>query len=334
MARPSDEFLLAWSSLAGAEQGDGWRTIPIAPAGSCQLGAGRRFPGGEEALLAGFRSETLPSAEKLPEGFGFRVERLEAATDGRTWLAITRTASGGLELFTAMVGDICGAMDVEAQGGDRGLVRVFLGRVRAWQEFMRAGGQALTGEAEVGLVGELLMLAEIVNAGVPAPQAVESWKGPLDGLQDFELGAGAVEVKTTASASGFVARIGSLEQLDDGVRQPLFVAGVRLRNGVTGQTLAEIADAVRGQVSMDSAADRLFTERLLKAGFHECHRNAYLRRFTLECVRIHEVTESFPRLTHGRVPSGVLRASYDIDLNAVPAVSCTIVEVLRRLGVL
>ena len=68
MARPSDEFVLAWNSLVGVAEGYGWRTIPIMAAGPCVLSAGRRFPGNEEALLAGFSSASVATAEKLPEG--------------------------------------------------------------------------------------------------------------------------------------------------------------------------------------------------------------------------------------------------------------------------
>jgi hypothetical protein len=74
-----------------------------------------------------------------------------------------------------------------------------------------------------------MLLRAIINAGVPSALAIESWVGPLDAIQASALGTGALEVKATLSAVGFPAKIGSLEQLDDSTRQPLFVAGVRLR---------------------------------------------------------------------------------------------------------
>lgn len=75
--------------------------------------------------------------------------------------------------------------------------------------------------------------------------ALESWVGPLNAVRDFEIGTGAIEVKTTISAVGFPAKIGSLEQLDDSARQPLFLAGVRLRQGETGQNLSELVADIR-----------------------------------------------------------------------------------------
>lgn len=334
MARPSDEFVLAWNSLVGVAEGYGWRTIPIVAAGPCVLSAGRRFPGNEEALLAGFSSASVATAEKLPEGQGFNVERIDPHNDGKTWLALTRRSSGSVELFLAMVCDVSGALDAEAGADEARLLRVFLGRVRAWQEFMRKGAQALSPEAEIGLVGELTLLATIIEAGVPAELAIESWVGPFDGIQDFELGTGAIEVKATLSSAGFPARIGSLEQLDDTVRQPLFVAGARLRQTAGGQNLPDFVGALRASIAGDAEAERMFAERLLAAGYFDAHADRYPRRFDLAGTRLIEVGQGFPRLTSGAVPTGVLKAMYEIDLDRAPGESVGPEAALKKMGAL
>lgn len=334
MARPNDEFVLAWSSLIGAAEGYGWRTIAITPAGACHLSAGRRFPGNEEALLAGFTAASIPAAEKLPEGQGFNVERVDPHGDGKTWLALTRKASGSIELFLAMVCDVSSALDAGAGVAEPGLLRVFLGRVRAWQEFMRKGAQALSPEAEIGLIGELTLPSTVIKAGLPAALAVESWVGPLDGIQDFELGTGALEVKTTLSPTGFPARIGSLEQLDDSVRQPLFVVGARLRQTAGGQNLPDFVGALRGSIKGDAEAERLLAERLLAAGYFDVHADRYPRRFDLAGTRMVEVGDDFPRLTPGRIPLGVLKAIYEIDLDKVPGENVCPLAALKKMGAL
>lgn len=335
MARRSEEFVAAWDSLAIlADSASGWRSIPIAPGGSVALHAGRRFPANEEALLARFASTTLPAAEKLPDGQGFAVERVDPLLDGKTWLALTRRSSGSAELFMTMACDVAGALDAEVGADEPRLLRVFLGRVRAWQEFMRKGAQPLGPEAEIGLVGELLALSAIVEAGVPASTACEAWMGPLDGLRDFEIGTGGIEVKCSLSATGFPARIGSLDQLDDTVRQPLFVAGVRLRQVADGQSLPDHVEAMRDIVRGDAEAERLLSERLVAAGYFDAHIDRYSRRFANAGMRIVQVAEGFPRLTPGRVPAGVSRASYEIDLDKAPGASLGMDETLRKLGAL
>ena len=332
MAQQIDDIALAWSSLATATDSSGWRTIHIAAVGPCALAAGVLFPGKEEALLAHFSSSLVAPSDKLPEAQGFSVARVEPNNDGKAWLALTRKPTGSVELFVSMVTDVMGAMRAEPHADEARLLRIFLGRIRAWQEFMRKGVQTLSPEAEIGLVGELCMLQSIIESGVPAAIAIESWVGPFDGIQDFIIGSGAIEVKATLSPLGFPAKIGSLEQLETSTRQPLFVSGVRLRQVAHGQSLPEFVDASRKMIEGDAEAESLLSERLLAAGYFDVHADKYARRFDLSGVRILEVDESFPRLTSGNVPVGVRRAMYEIDLDKVSGENIATEQALKRLG--
>lgn len=334
MARPSNEFLMAWSSLTSADAEPGWQAIALPSSGPLQLRAGRRSPDNAEAVLVCFPSAKLAAADKLPEGQGFAVERADPDGSGKLWLALTRKSAGSPELFASMACDVVGALDDSvAAGSDEGkLLRVFIGRVGAWQEFMRKGTQALSPEAEIGLIGELTLLRAIIEAGVPPALAVESWVGPLDGIQDFELGTGALEVKTTLSAAGFPAKIGSLEQLDDSTRQPLFVAAARLRQTESGQNLPGVVTATRQAIKGDAEAQRLLSERLLTGGYIDSHSDRYPRKFEQAGTRVVEVAGTFPRMTSGTVPAGIMKAMYEIDLDKTPGDDIGVEGALKKLG--
>lgn len=334
MARLIEEFVVVWESLAGKSDEKGWRCIPVAGIGPCDLMVARRFPENEEAVLVHFPSVKVPVGEKLPEGRGFTIERVDPHCDGKSWLALTRKESGSYELFAAMVCDVIGAMGVEARSGEERLLRIFLGRVRAWQEFMRKGNHALDSEAEIGLIGELSFLAKMLEAGVPKLMAVEAWVGPLNGIQDFEIGTGAVEVKATVSTSGFLAKIGSLEQLDDSIRQPLFVAGIRLLRTESGKNLPEFVEAVRQALQDDTGAEVLFSDRLLTVGYFVNHASQYARRFSLAGIRVIEVAEGFPRIVRGMVLNGIHRVVYEIDLDKAPGENLSLECVFKKLGVI
>jgi Putative PD-(D/E)XK family member, (DUF4420) len=333
MARPSKDFLLAWSSLSGNEAERGWRTIALPPSGPLDVRAGRRTPDNAEAVLVGFPTAKIPTAEKFPEGQGFSVERADLESTGKLWIALSRKFAGSIELFAAMSCDVIGALDdALAAGADEArLARVCIGRVGAWQEFMRKGNQALSPEAEIGLIGELTLLRAIIGAGVAAALAIESWIGPLDGIQDFEIGTGAIETKATLSAKGFPAKIGSLEQLDDSVRQPLFVAGARFRQVESGQNLPEFVAVMHKEIQGDPEAKRLLSERLLAAGYIDSHESKYTRRFTLNDIRIIKVDDNFPRLTSFSTPTGIMRAMYEIDLDKVQGDNVGIDTALKQL---
>lgn len=334
MAQPIEDFELAWNSLRDSVDASGWRSISIATVGTCFLRAGLSFPEKSEALLVSFSSSAIPIGEKLPDGQGFAVSRVEPCEDGLTWLALTRSSYGSLELFAAMVADISQAMEIESGVEERRLLKVFLGRIRAWQEFMRKGAQALSPESEIGLVGELTVLRVVIDAGVSPTTAVESWVGPLDGVQDFELGTGSLEVKTTLSATGFTAKIGSLEQLDDSQRQPLFLAGVRLRQSDLGHRLPELVAEMHDVIAGEVDAVRLLSERLIAAGYFDAHADRYSRRFSLHDIRIVEVGDFFPRLTPGNLPLGITKATYEIDLDKAPGSSISVADAMKKLGVI
>lgn len=197
---------------------------------------------------------------------------------------------------------------------------------------MRKGTQTLSPEAEIGLVGELTVLSAIIGAGVPPALAVGSWVGPLNGLQDFELGTGALEVKTTLSATGFPAKVGSLDQLDDRLRQPLFVVGIRLQQLENGRTLPNFVEVLHQVFEGDGEAQGLFADRLLAAGYLDLHADRYSRKFEQVGLRVLAVAGDFPRLTSGTVPVGILKAIYEFDLEKAPGDNAGLEGALKKLG--
>ena len=293
--------------------------------------AGRSFPDNMEAILFGFGPETPRHASKLPMGNGFSIEFVQLAGDGLTWVALTRSSGGRPELFVSLANDVMDVLSVEAEATDARLMLIFVERVRAWQDFMRRGTLALAAEAEMGLVGELCVLDEMLSL-LRCVEAISSWVGPLDGVQDFALGAGAIEVKSSLSATGFPARIGSLEQLDDSIVQPLFVAVLRFGLAADGTTLPELVDRIRARVGSDPEAERLLGGRLLAAGYYEGDRPSYERRFLKVEQALVEVGPGFPRLTIGSVPSGVTRAMYEIEIQNAPGRRVDLAEAVKNLG--
>jgi hypothetical protein len=176
------------------------------------------------------------------------------------------------------------------------------------------------------------MLREIIGRGIPAACAVAAWQGPLNGLHDFSSGSGAIEVKTTVSGNAFPARIGSLEQLDPSLKQPLFLVGVRLTVSSAGRTLPEIVAMLRDRLVGDSPTLSLFESRLLHAGYLDVLADNYTRRFETAGMIIFEVTGSFPGLTRGRVDAAIRQATYELDLDALYVPVVTLERACAHLG--
>lgn len=331
MAKLIDEIQLAWNSIQTAQGTSGWNTVAVLPSHPGRFRAGRNFPDQCEALLAGFRTSVISRNEKLPEGLGFHVTLVNSEQDGLVWLALTRSPNGNLELFSAMVSDVLQAILATGNGDHSRELRAFLGRIRAWQEFMRKGAVPLSAENEIGLVGELTVLEKMLDVGMAPETAISAWSGPLDGLRDFELGFGAIEVKTTVASAGLVAKIGSLEQLDDTNCKPIFLGAVKYALTESGQTLPEKISAIRALLESDPITLSEFDDRVLAAGYMPAHSPQYHRRFSLRQIAILEVGENFPRLMHGNVKPGVISARYEINLEPLLSQDIGLTTALTKL---
>ena len=294
------------------------------------------MPGGEEAVLVGFRSvRTLPDS-KLPQGHGFEVLRLQVDPSGGDGLvvALARRPSGSPELFAMMAEDLVNLLDGCAAAEEDSVLRRFLARIRAWQDFMnRHQESVLSEENEQGLFGELVVLEHMVEAGLPLQDILDAWQGPIDGVQDFILGSGGIEVKSTLSAGGFPATISSLEQLDDGFRRPLFVAAIRLSLHGSGMTLPEMADAIRARVGDNGVLLETFDIRLMQVGLLRSSVGRYTRRFLHVSSTILFVQGDFPRLTRANVHPVVRKARYEIDLDLAGAEEVELEQALELMGV-
>jgi len=340
MALPTerDELLSAWRALGGNVRGtEGWSTIPLALTGPRRLRAGRHFPGNEEALLVGFTSVRVPPAAQLPQGQGFLVSQIDLGSEGggMLWLALSRRIGGSLDRFTMMALDVIATVNGGNTTAEDRLFQLFLARIRAWQDFMRRGTDTTLGaEAEIGLFGELVFLRSVMDAGLPSTVAIEGWFGPLNGIQDFVLGGGAIEVKTTIAATGFPAMIGSLDQMDDSARQPLFLAAVRIRLDPSGMSLPAFIEDTRAFLREDPAAQHMLNIKLIHAGYLDAVSEHYKRTFAHVSTKVLRVEEGFPRLTRANVPAQIIAARYDLDIDGINASAVAVRVALDQLGVM
>ncbi len=327
----------AWRALDGEIKGEGWRTIPIEPNGPRQLLAGRHFPGNEEAVLVGFNAVRVPHASQLPQGRGFRVERVEheMAGEAHLWISLSRQPAGGLDMFARMAEDIVDMLAAYGNMDDQTLFQLFLGRIKAWQEFMYEGRAEVLGpEAEIGLAGELCFLRLLLERGVPDMAVLDGWQGPLNGLHDFRVGYGAIEVKSTVAKQGFPAIVASLEQLDASLVSPLFLAGIRFVLDDSGATLSDIVRDLSFRLENHPETKGKFESLVLRAGFLWAFSDRYTRRLSHSDTRIIPINPEFPALTRNNVNPAIRSVRYELDLDLVSVPDIGLARTLEALGVL
>jgi hypothetical protein len=201
-------------------------------------------------------------------------------------------------------------------GSPSGLV---LSRIARWRSLLEPQPQALTRSQIRGLIGELLVLEQELLAEMTPDQAVSAWIGPLGASQDFRLPDGIkLEVKAVDRYAESV-RINGLEQLDGG-GDPLRLVIVRLEDtGADAEgalTARRLVARVRTRLENAPGALRAFDLLLGFAGWVDtADTDSVVVR--LDRLEHHEVTDDFPRLTVAEVPSGVIEATYEIQLPVV-----------------
>lgn len=331
-----EQLVSAWRALNGEAGGSGWKVIDLFNAKGCKVMAGRKGSGNEESLLVGISGTSVPADSQLPHGQGFTFVHTELPGDAseRIWFALVRQKGGQLPLFSLMAADLVALLAcISGDAGGR-ILFALMARIHAWQNFMKHNRpDLLSAEEEVGLIGELVVLENLLTDGTAeATDAVESWIGPIDGLHDFKIGTGGIEVKSTTAPMGFMAKIGNLDQLDNSLFQPLYVGSVRFGQSDSGKTLPDFVDALKEEIS-DEAAVAMFSSRLIAAGYIEAMRDQYVRRFVTRELSYRLVKDDSPRLTRANVPSAIHEAKYTIDLEVIPVVATTFSEISSDLGV-
>lgn len=325
-----EELKNTWRTFRGGANNNGWQLIPVTSFKNCYLMAGMELPGSKEGVLFNFLGANIPRVELLPNGKGFNLRPI--LIDGKSWISLTKTEEGIAELFISMLENIFKLLqETDYKNGDT-LLHLFLDRVAAWQDFMSKGLKPLSIESQTGLYGELTLLKNLLDLGLKE-EAVKTWDGPLNGLQDFHIGFGAIEVKSTISQDGFIAKIGSLDQLSDSVYKPIYLVGQKLAISPNGKTLPALVHEIQEQLVYDLILKNSFDSRLMRYGYIEEHSSAYDRNLILIDSLMFEVNGDFPKLTPELVNPVIRSAKYEIEISGIPSMQLNLSHILKSFGV-
>ncbi|GAA3386753.1 PD-(D/E)XK motif protein [Cryptosporangium minutisporangium] len=184
--------------------------------------------------------------------------------------------------------------------------------LQQWRELLRPSGGVLREGELRGLIGELLILQLLAEAGLVG-LVDRLWTGPDRAVHDFTLGGRCVEVKTVGSR-GSTVTIHGLDQLHVGPGHELVLAVVRLEAAADGVSLPELVEALERTIGDLAGLGR----QLAKAGYVHAEADRYrARKFTQSALYAWKIDPVFPRLdvnSFAAVPTEVVAVRYDLDL--------------------
>ena len=194
----------------------------------------------------------------------------------------------------------------------------FLPIVNRWNTWIRFFSKISLplSESEVrGLIGELYFLQNYMIPKYGVEESLESFISIDKAHKDFEIENTWYEVKTIHNGA-HTTKINSIEQLDSDKEGSLAV--ITLDQGTLGLddcvTLNKIVEDLRQLVGVKAAA--LFDEKMRKSGYVFDERyNEYT--YIVIALNIYTVTSDFPRIKKAMLPTGIVKAGYELDLEVV-----------------
>ncbi|WP_290949903.1 PD-(D/E)XK motif protein [Hyphomonas sp.] len=239
--------------------------------------------------------------------------------DGHSYLNLTLEGTESADLFLALCKSLMSATHAVETGNDTAALDIVLTRLRRWQDLLKTGRKGTLGaEAQVGLFGELLILRDVFLSNLDPLEAVCCWTGPLGDEQDFGYSDSLVEVKTTRSTRDQSFRVNSMAQLDTTSGQ-ITVAfqtlGVFENDPPNGISLNQMVEEVKTLLGGSSAAIAELDIRLALSKYESSPEYDQVH-FVPVSRRMFSVTDDFPRIEPSEVRHGILRARYDVSVEA------------------
>ncbi|MBJ7469829.1 MAG: PD-(D/E)XK motif protein [Solirubrobacteraceae bacterium] len=206
-----------------------------------------------------------------------------------------------------------------------------------WEAIL-ASRVRLTVQAEVGLVGELLVLRAMLDT---AAAGASAWRGGLSEEHDFGFADVDVEVKTTTSEQRrhWIHGLGQLVPTGD---SPLWLLSVQLTRAGEGDghRLPELIDDLRVRLS---CADRgILDQSVAAAGWSDDQRDLVTDRWRLRTAPVaFHVADDFPRLTPDLLAAVSIdvaplrQVTYEVELTGQPASldpPATVATIIKDLG--
>lgn len=235
---------------------------------------------------------------------GMRGSRI--VLDRGQGLLLSLEDAGKRDLFAT----IC--LDVIAYAEDtRGTstISAVMSRLEAWRAFLRSIGGGMGRKELIGLMGELQVLRDLLDADAGL---LPAWRAPDDALHDFVHLGHALEVKTTLGP-GTRAKISGVDQLSDDGLERLDLLHVRLYESAQGKTIDDTIKSIVEALPNDEAR-RQFSNALLRRGLSPTdRRTGGGLKSLVQQITVYRVAEGFPRLLRKDVPPGVTEVTYAVD---------------------
>jgi hypothetical protein len=298
-------------ALASGTSDREWRAVALTIISPVKLLAGIRERDGRISVLVETALRHAPQHRVRFHAEGISLVDERSVEEGLIRLAITLERTDLRDIFEVLAVDL---LAVASCGrSPESTVQQTVTRLEAWQVCLRARRRGLVREEQTGLLGELAVI-ELAAREIGLARAIAAWRGPMDGIHDFEAVGVALEVKASIGLSHHV-RISRLDQLDSEGLGALLLLRVRFHEEPEGNTLPETIRLLRERIEGESPGAAVeFADKLMRTGYLDTDAEIYgSTRTVLDDIHGFRIHEEFPRLIRSTVPPAIVDAAYSLD---------------------
>ncbi len=208
---------------------------------------------------------------------------------------------------------------------------VALTHIKRWKMFMSGRKSRILSAEEIrGLFAELQFLRFLYQGGLSEKAAVDAWTGPEGSHQDFIFGNTAVEIKSVSGKERSTVRISSEDQLET-LCDNLFLVIFRLNampESGQAMSLNMLVRLVEEELNEAAAVEELL-RRLAAYGYVDIA-DYDTPEFVVAARHLYCVEKDFPRLIRSQMPDGIVRATYEIELEKISTFKCDIERLMEN----
>lgn len=259
---------------------------------------------------------------------GLKIDLRTGEQPGHQQLLLRLESEQNADLFAvlcrSLLEELTGARSAPSS------LEITLNHLRRWKAFFaNRNARILSNEEIRGLFAELWFFIELAGTALGPDQAALAWRGPDRVQQDFIFSGQAVEIKSLVSEDPRTVRISSENQLESG--EPELFLVVVLLDEVKKDEGRSLNAIVSEALAVANGADAQFHLESKLAQFGYIPLSEY-DRLILNVVgtMTYEVEESFPRIVRADLRDGVVRVTYQIQLEHLEPFKC---ELALALGV-
>lgn len=287
------------------------------------LYAGVVMPGTLPMLVFEVQATALKSVrlEHETKGYVCEVQSFKKENVRCSRITIRTAVNTFSSIFKELAPDLMES--IFSAGNEKDAVKNLAERLDLWRRFMESSGsEGLTTAKVTGLFGELTFIELALGEGCEPLELLDSWTGPTRSNQDFTLGTHAIEVKTSCGNEPNLIKVSNLRQLDKtGLTHLFLFHAVFDRRSSAGLTLPDLLDRLSSKLQQESPeALRVMKDRLISLGYSHAKSDQYRSfGYTKRFFKFYKVEDDFPTLTEADVRTGVVSATYIIDLATAAA---------------